>query len=241
MIKALQAPIGALLCGLVGLTLPATSAIGAGAEAVDRSSLRVCADPHSLPFSDKQGDGYENKIAELLGAKLSVPVRYTWFPQTTGFVRNTLRARQCDLVIGVPLGFELLQNTNPYYRTTYVLLYRADSGLNVTSLDDPRLKNLRLGVIAGTPPSSILARNGLMANTKPYQLMVDTRYFQPGKDMVEDVVSGEVDVGAETSRNGQMSCGRHLSGGSAAASSSNRCTSAASPQPNGGAQDHRLR
>ena len=110
-------------------------------------------------------------------------------------MRNTLRARQCDLVIGVPLGFELLQNTNPYYRTSYVLVYRTDSGLDITSLDDPRLKDLRLGVIAGTPPSSILARNGLMANTKPYHLMVDTRYFQPGKDMVEDVVSGDVDVG----------------------------------------------
>ena len=85
MIKALKAPIIAVFCGLVTLAVPATSALGAGAEAVDRSSLRVCADPHSLPFSNNQGDGYENKIAELIGAKLGVPVRYTWFPQTIGF------------------------------------------------------------------------------------------------------------------------------------------------------------
>ncbi|MEM7222832.1 MAG: substrate-binding domain-containing protein [Pseudomonadota bacterium] len=193
--KALAAPTLAAFVGIAAFTLAASHAHAAGAEAVDRSSLRVCADPHNLPFSDKSGNGYENKIAQLLGEKLGVPVRYTWFPQTIGFVRNTLRARRCDLVIGVPLGFELLQNTNPYYRTTYVLVYRADSGLDITTLDDPRLKGLRLGVVAGTPPSSILARNGLMANTKPYQLMVDTRYFKPGKDMVEDVVSGEVDVG----------------------------------------------
>ena len=196
MIESLNTRLGILVgVFVVALLTFAPTVSGATAEAVDRSSLRVCADPHNLPFSDKEGEGYENKIAELIAAKLGVPVRYTWFPQTVGFVRNTLRARQCDIVIGVPLGFELLQNTNPYYRTTYVLVYRRDKGLDIASLNDPKLKDLRLGVVAGTPPSSILARNGLMANTKPYHLMVDTRYFQPGRDMVEDVVSGEVDVG----------------------------------------------
>ncbi|MDH3969862.1 MAG: hypothetical protein OEU56_22850, partial [Rhodospirillales bacterium] len=101
--------------------------MGQTSEAVDRSSLRVCADPGNLPFSNRAGEGFENKIAELLAAELGVPVRYTWYPQATGFVRQTLMARKCDLVIGISLGFELLHNTNPYYRSSYALVYRAES------------------------------------------------------------------------------------------------------------------
>ena len=164
-------------------------------EAVDRSSLRVCADPANLPFSNRAGEGFENKIAELLAAELGVPVRYTWYPQATGFVRQTLMARRCDLVIGISLGFELLQNTNPYYRSSYALVYRADSGLSATALDDPGLKVLRLGVVAGTPPSSLLAKYGLLARVRPYQLVADTRFDHPAKQMVDDVAAGEVDVG----------------------------------------------
>jgi quinoprotein dehydrogenase-associated probable ABC transporter substrate-binding protein len=165
-------------------------------EAVDRSALRVCADPSNLPFSNRAGEGYENKIAELLAAELGVPVRYTWFPQVTGFVRNTLRARKCDLVMGVPLGFELLQNTNPYYRTSYSLVYRADTGLAVTALDDPAVKSLRMGVVAGTPPATLYAKYGLLGNTRSYHLMADTRYHNPSKQMIDDVAAGEIDVGA---------------------------------------------
>ena len=165
------------------------------AEAVDRSTLRVCADPANLPFSDRSGEGFENKIAELLAAKLGVPVRYTWFPQATGFVRNTLMARKCDIVIGISLGFELLQNTNPYYRSSYALVYREDSGVRASSLDDPVLKEKRLGVIAGTPPASLLAKYGLIGSARPYHLVADTRFNKPGKSMVEDVAAGEVDVG----------------------------------------------
>src|SRR6185436_18584816 len=93
-------------------------------EAVDRSALRVCSDPGNMPFSNQKGEGFENKIAELLAAKLGVPVRYTWFPQATGFLRNTLRARRCDLVIGLVSGAELALSTNPYYRSTYVMVTR---------------------------------------------------------------------------------------------------------------------
>lgn len=184
----------ALLC-VAGLSVAATAARAQTSEAVDRSALRVCADPSNLPFSNQAGEGFENKIAELLAAELGVPVRYTWFPQATGFVRNTLMARRCDLVIGISLGFELLQNSNPYYRSSYSLVYRSDAGYRIESLADPQLKALRLGVVAGTPPSSILARNGLIARARPYHLVADTRFDQPAKRMVEDVAKGEIDVG----------------------------------------------
>jgi quinoprotein dehydrogenase-associated probable ABC transporter substrate-binding protein/PQQ-dependent catabolism-associated CXXCW motif protein len=165
-------------------------------EAIDRTALRVCADPGNLPFSDRSESGFENEIAELIAGELDVPVRYTWFPQATGFVRNTLQARKCDVVIGISLGFELLQNTNPYYRSSYVLIYRTDSGLTVNSLADPALKSLRLGVVAGTPPATLMARYGLMGNVRPYHLMVDSRFKKPGLEMLRDVVAGEIDVGA---------------------------------------------
>ncbi|MDH3910872.1 MAG: substrate-binding domain-containing protein [Rhodospirillales bacterium] len=181
-----------LVTALLGL---GGGALGQTSEAVDRSSLRVCADPGNLPFSNRAGEGFENKIAELLAAELGVPVRYTWYPQATGFVRQTLMARKCDLVIGISLGFELLQNTNPYYRSSYALVYRAESGLSVTSLDDPGLKTLRLGVVAGTPPASLMAKHGLLGRVRPYQLVADTRFDHPAKQMIDDVAAGEVDVG----------------------------------------------
>ncbi len=188
-----------LFCGLYALAAlgafdGATRAVTS--EAVDRSSLRVCADPSNLPFSNQAGEGFENKIAELLAAELAVPLRYTWFPQATGFVRNTLKARRCDIVIGISLGFELLQNTNPYYRSSYALVYRSDAGLTLSALDDPEFKKLRLGVVAGTPPASLMARYGLLGRVRPYHLVADTRFEQPGKRMIEDIAAGEVDVGA---------------------------------------------
>lgn len=187
-----------LFCGLLvvaALGVSATAGRAATSEAVDRSSLRVCADPSNLPFSNQAGEGFENKIAELLATELAVPVRYTWFPQATGFVRNTLQARKCDIVIGISLGFELLQNTNPYYRSSYALVYRSDNGLRLSALDDPELKKLRLGVVAGTPPASLMARYGLLGRVRPYHLVADTRFEQPGKQMIEDIAASEVDVG----------------------------------------------
>lgn len=163
-------------------------------EAVDRTALRVCADPNNLPFSNQKGEGFENKIAELLAAELKVPVRYSWYPQATGFLRNTLRARRCDVVLGMPGGSDAVLSTNPYYRSTYALVFPADRGTMVERLDDPALQSLRIGLIAGTPPSTLLAQNGLMRQVRPYQLMVDTRYESPAKAMIDDLVAGELDV-----------------------------------------------
>ena len=164
-------------------------------DLVDRSALKVCADPNNLPFSDEKKEGFENKIAELIGAELGRSVDYAWFPQVVGFVRNTLRARLCDLVMGTVAGDEIMQTTNPYYFTTYVILYRSDKGLAIAGLDDPRLKTLRLGVVGGTPPSDLLVRRDLMSHTKPYALTVDTRAESPTREMVQDVVDGTIDVG----------------------------------------------
>ncbi len=186
----------AALLALFCIAVWSGPAFGQTADLVDRSALRVCADPANLPFSDKNRKGFENKIAELLGAKLELPVLYTWFPQATGFIRNTLAARKCDLVVGYAQGHELVQNTNHYYRSAYVLITRSDSELaKVTSLDSEALKDKRIGVIAGTPPATIMAMNGLIGKAKPYHLVVDRRYSSPGEEMVADIVSRGIDAG----------------------------------------------
>lgn len=188
--------LGLLLLLLALATAPLVQPRAQSAsEAVDSTALRVCADPGNLPFSNKAGEGFENRIAELLAAELGVPVRYTWYPQATGFVRNTLGARRCDVVIGVSLGFELLQNTNPYYRSTYVLFYRSDTGLDVRELDDPALQDMTIGVIAGTPPATLMVKYRLIDTARPYPLMVDARFQHPGEKMVHDIAAGEIDAG----------------------------------------------
>ena len=117
-----------------------------------------------MPFSNDKGEGFENKIAEIVAAELKVPVEYTWFPQATGFIRQTLFAKRCDVVMGYAQGDELVLNTNPYYRSAYALVYRKGTGLDgVDSLADPRLKDKRIGVVAGTPPANIMAQLGLIA------------------------------------------------------------------------------
>ena len=163
-------------------------------ELVDATKFRVCADPDNLPYSNKAGEGFENKIAELLAGELEREVTYTWYPSTVGFVRNTLAARVCDVVIGVPTTNELMQNTNPYYRSTYALIQRADAEPKVGDLDDPALEDMRIGGVANTPPITLLAQRGLLGNLEPYQLMADTRHDHPAEDMVKDVQSGEIDV-----------------------------------------------
>jgi quinoprotein dehydrogenase-associated probable ABC transporter substrate-binding protein len=186
-----------VFAALIGL-LPVCAGAGAAAqtgEVVNRSELKVCADPNNLPFSDEKKEGFENKIAELMGAELGLKVDYAWFPQVIGFVRNTLRAHLCDLVMGTVAGDEVMQTTNPYYFTTYVMFYRADKNFAFDGPRDPRLVDLHLGVVSGTPPADLLARYNLMARVKPYALTVDTRFASPTHEMVEDVVGGTIDVG----------------------------------------------
>jgi quinoprotein dehydrogenase-associated probable ABC transporter substrate-binding protein len=191
----------ALLCvpvlALVGERLRAQGVgLDAEFELVDPKVLRVCADPSNLPFSNEKGEGFENKVMELMAAKLDKKLAYVWYPQATGFVRNTLGARRCDVIPGFPQGDELAQTTNPYYRTAYALVIKPGTGLDdLASLGDPRLKEKRIGIVAGTPPATYLAVNGLMLKAKPYPLVVDTRVDSAAQAMMRDLASGEIDVG----------------------------------------------
>lgn len=182
-----------------GAMLPAASLAPANAQTSDlvvRSALRVCADPANMPLSNKKRQGYENKIAKLLGKYLDVPVIYSYFPQATGFLRMTLQAKRCDVVIGFSAVHELVLNTNSYMRSTYILFHPEGSDLEgIKNLDDKRLVGKKIGVIAGTPPATILALNDLIGNVRPYQLMVDRRHFSPTERMVKDVAKGELDAG----------------------------------------------
>ena len=163
-------------------------------ELVDQTALRVCADPNALPFSNERGEGFENKIAELMAQKLGVPLTYVWYPQTVGFVRNTLRANRCDLIVGVVAADELVQNTNPYYRSSYVLVHREGEADRFGDLDLPGMRAARIGVIAGTPVADLLVQRQLIGQVRPYQLLADSRYDNPPKTMLDDLANGTIDV-----------------------------------------------
>jgi quinoprotein dehydrogenase-associated probable ABC transporter substrate-binding protein len=164
-------------------------------ELVDPKVLRVCADPRNLPFSNEKGEGFENKLAELFAAKLQKKIDYMYFPQATGFVRMTLGAHRCDVIMGFPQGDDLVQGTNPYYRTAYALISKQNSGLeDVKVLEDARLKGKHIGIVAGTPPATNMAANGLMVNAKPYPLMIDTRVDSSAEAMISDLNKGAIDA-----------------------------------------------
>ena len=165
-------------------------------ELVDPKVLRVCADPRNLPFSNEKGEGFENKLAELFAEKLQKKLDYMYFPQATGFVRMTLVAHRCDVIMGFPQGDDLVQGTNPYYRTAYALVAKQGSGLDqVAALEDQRLKGKHIGIVAGTPPATNMAAYGLMTNAKSYPLMIDTRFDSSTVAMINDLMSGEIDAG----------------------------------------------
>lgn len=186
----------ALLAGLLGLgALVAPAAAQTTVELVSRTELRVCADPNNLPFSNDKREGFENKIAEIIGKELNLPVTYVWFPQVVGFVRNTLRARQCDLVMGTVSGDGMMDNTNAYYHTGYMIVSRTEDGIGATGLGDPALADKRIGLIAATPPTDLLLRHGLMPHVTSYALAVDTRYDSPARAMIQDILDRKIDVG----------------------------------------------
>jgi len=193
---------GAAACCVIAAsaTIPVRGQGGAaldqGLELIDPDVLRVCADPNNLPFSNDKGEGFENKLAEMFAAKLGKRIAYTFFPQATGFVRVTLGSHRCDVIMGYPQGDDLVQNTNPYYQTAYAFMTKADSPLTgVDTLSDPRLKDRRLGIVAGTPPSTYLVNEGLMAKAKPYPLVIDTRVDSSSAAMANDIATGAVDAG----------------------------------------------
>ncbi len=187
-------PLALLALLVMAAWAPPRAEAAADHEARAGEYLTVCGDPNNLPFSNEKREGFENRIAALITDELGLTLHYRWWPQTVGFVRNTLQTRLCDLIMGITSVNELVQNTNPYYRSVYSLVYRTDSGLVLRSLQDPQLQSLRIGVVAGTPPATLLTRYGLMEHAHSYQRTVDTRLYAPAVDAVADVAKGDLDV-----------------------------------------------
>jgi mxaJ protein len=170
------------------------------AAAVPNGTLRVCADPNNLPYSNQRLEGFENKIAALVAAEFDATLQYSWMPQRRGFIRRTLNARECDLVMGVPAGYEPVLSTRPYYRSSYVFAYAKDKGTDVHSFDDPVLRRLRIGLQAlvddgyNPPPGHALARRGIVQSITGFMMWdVDSAEDPPGK-IIDAIATGEIDV-----------------------------------------------
>ena len=195
MAVASRLPIVALLVAAATLTGSAT--VGPRAA---MTSLRVCADPNNLPFSNSRGEGFENRIAQLLAHDLGQPVVYAWRPQRRGFIRNTLNARQCDVVMGVPAGFPLTRTTRPYYRSTYVFVTRHDLQPRITSLDDPQLRRLTIGIqITGEdynnpPPAIALASRQLVDRIRGFTVYGNYADTAPQRAIIDAVADHRVDI-----------------------------------------------
>jgi mxaJ protein len=161
------------------------------------AKLRVCADPDNMPFSNRKEEGLENAIAKVLAREMKAELEYFWWPHQRGLFKRTLKAGNCDVLLGVPTGLEEALLTKPYYRTSYVMAYRADKGLKVASLDDPQLKTLKVGVQNNTPPWAAMGRREILDNVVEYTLFHDPgnpdRSGMP-EGMFQDMVNGKLDV-----------------------------------------------
>jgi quinoprotein dehydrogenase-associated probable ABC transporter substrate-binding protein len=164
------------------------------------AGLRVCADPNNLPFSNNRGEGFENRLAEMIAQDLGTRVSYTWWAQRRGFLRNTLNAGDCDVVMGVPQHLDRTDTTRPYYRSTYVFVAPRRRHLALRSFDDPALRGLRLGVqmigddFANSPPAHALSSRGIITNVVGYSVMGDYSQPNPPARIVEAVARGDVDA-----------------------------------------------
>jgi mxaJ protein len=168
--------------------------------APDAKALRVCADPNNLPFSNRALEGFENKLVEMIAADLGKTVRYTWWAQRRGNVRETLNAGRCDVIPGVSSSLEMLATTRPYYRSTYVAVTRENRRLAIASFDDPRLRKLKIGVQligddgSNTPPAHALTRRGYIDNIRGFTVYGDYSDRAPQRGIVDAVARGEVDL-----------------------------------------------
>ena len=175
-------------------------AVAAGPGTAPAGLLRVCADPNNLPFSNDRGEGFENALAELVARELGRTVRYTWWPQRRGFIRNTLQAGDCDVVMGVPADYELARTTRPYYRSSYVFVTRSDDPVQVQSLDDESLRRVRIGLhvigddYANVPPAQALANRGIVGNIRGYSIYGDYSKPNPPAALIAAVAQHEIDV-----------------------------------------------
>jgi mxaJ protein len=182
------------------LMLAAAALVGQASDlsTAGRHPLRVCADPNNLPFSNQRGEGFENRLAEMLGRELNAKVEYVWWAERKQLVKQTLEAGRCDVLAGVPAGLEGVLATEPYYRSSYVLVSRRDRGYNLRSLNDPRLRTLRIGIhVVGNdyaPPAYLLARRGVVNNIVPFSLFGSYGEENPPARLIEAAARGEVDL-----------------------------------------------
>lgn len=182
----------------IAATLVLCFALGVGAARA--AELRVCADPNNLPFSNENGEGFENKIVALIAKDMGEKVTYTWWAQRRGYVRNTLKSGMCDLWPGVATAVDMLATSRPYYRSSYMFVTRADRHLKIASYDDPQLRTLKVGVqlvgndAMNTPPAHALARRGIINNVRGYMLYGDYTKPNPPAAIVDAVETGAVDV-----------------------------------------------
>lgn len=196
--KPIAKPLAALLVACVGVLLAGCGTPDAEASAA--RELRVCADPNSLPYSNEREEGFENRIATLLADEMDASLTYVWWPQRRGFIRNTLRDGLCDVVMGLPTSMEMALPSRPYYRSTYVFLTRADSGIEIAGLDDPVLHDLRIGLhligddYSNSPAAAALAQRGMLENLIGYSVYGDYAQPNPPARLVSAVSAGEVDV-----------------------------------------------
>ena len=163
-------------------------------------TFEVCADPNNLPFSNDKGEGFENKIVDLIAKDMGAKVEYTWWAQRRGYIRNTLKSGMCDLWPGVATAVDMLATSRPYYRSSYMFVTRADRHLKIASFDDPQLRSLKIGVqmvgndAQNTPPAHALARRGIIDNIRGYMLYGDYTKPNPPAAILDAVEGGEIDV-----------------------------------------------
>jgi quinoprotein dehydrogenase-associated probable ABC transporter substrate-binding protein len=191
----------ALLITALTIAVAAFAGLPAGADEAG-NELRICADPNNLPFSNDRNAGFENAIAQLFAKETGQSVAYTWWAQRRGFIRNTLKAGNCDVIMGVPVGLDMVETTRPYYRSSYVFLSRSDRQLDIASMTDPRLRTLKIGIqLIGddgfnTPPGHALAEQGIVDNVVGYTVYGDYRRPNPPAQILEAVARGEIDIAA---------------------------------------------
>lgn len=190
----MRADITALTSAAAILLLLGSPGVAQRAEAIDRASLRVCADPDNPPLSVQDGSGLENRIAALFGQQLGVPVSYVWFPNGQGFFRNTLNLRRCDIVIGSPTGLDIAQGTIPYYRSTYVLVTRLKDAIVATHLSDSSLAGLAIGAQSGSPAIDALASAGLLDRLRAYPMTPEANDRAVAERMIDDLVARRTDA-----------------------------------------------
>lgn len=182
------------------LTAPAIALLLGSCSLVPQRTLTACADPNNMPFSNRAEQGFENKLARLIASDLHAELKYIWWAQRRGYVRNTLNERSCDFWPGIASNVEMVATSRPYYRSSYMFVSRAAAKLDGLTLDDPRLKTLKIGVqmvgndASNTPPAHALATRGIIANVRGYMLYGDYREADPPAEVMKAVERGEVDV-----------------------------------------------